>query len=267
MAKVNISSNYQYVTNAQKSIIESNIPETIAVIQDNLLDFQLNFSSGQWIHNELKIISKELVDMAHYFIEQQDLIENGDLYRGVHAEPSGNGIKFYNDARNSRGQFYAGHIEYGHKARDGKFIPAFPFMRPALYAVSQASQGSFANILADLASGVFRENGKGYQGINNLNFGHYFSKNIKNLGNSKNPQVGRNHQYTRKGLSQKSKMNPKTYMSEILSESQFQRPFSIQRGKMGSGNIKQRKDVGFNPSGLNSNAKTFKPKQNSKWGR
>lgn len=259
MPNINITSDYEYITNSQRKIIESNIPDTIKVIQDNLLNFEMDFCRGEWYDNELKVIAKELESMARYFLEQHKM--GGEIYKSVHAEPSSGGIKFYNDARNPRGQFYAGHIEYGHKGRNGKFVQAFPFMRPALYAVSKASQGSFANILGDLASGVFRNNGKGYQGISNLNFGHDFRKNIKNLNAANNSQASKQHHFTRRGLIEKSKINQKTFMYDILGDSQFRDPFSIRRGRNDKISQRHREDINIGTDRRNNIAKErFKQK-------
>lgn len=64
---------------------------------------------------------------------------------------------FFNNATNERGQYYAGHIEYGHYARDKKtFVEARPFMRPALYAVSKASTGNFAETLSSLLGDILK---------------------------------------------------------------------------------------------------------------
>lgn len=78
-------------------------------------------------------------------------------------------INFYNDAKNERGQFYAGHMEYGFHDRGGNFIPARPFMRPALYAVSEGSKSNFRQIMAGLLQNLWT--GKGFQGVSNLTFG------------------------------------------------------------------------------------------------
>lgn len=170
------TSNYEYITKSQSQYIESNILEKASIIQDNLLNFKTIFENGEWARGELERIARELESVARSFIDQQGLNETYNLRNSTIAEVWGNRIDFSNKARNSRGQFYAGHIEYGHYGRDGKFVPAYPFMRPALFAVSKASQGDFANILAELAAGAFRADGTGYQGLNNIRFGKALGK-------------------------------------------------------------------------------------------
>lgn len=230
---VNVSSNYKYLTNSE--IIQSDIPEKLAIIQDNLLDFQTVFQDGKWTYGELQRISRELESMGRYFLDQYNLSNTGTLRNSIKAEVSDKTIKFYNDARNSRGQFYAGHIEFGHYSRNGSFVEAFPFMRPALYAVSRASSGNFRDILTELARGVFNTKG-GYQGLNNLTFGH---------------KLGKAHRYSvptnivRKNMYKKSRLNPEHYYHEHL-ESQTRSPWSVRRGRNDSKTIEKKKEMGFN---------------------
>lgn len=215
MAK--ITSNYDYVTSSQRSIIESNIPEKLSVIQDNLLDFEISFQSFDWARDEMQKISKELVSMGRYFAAQHRLDETHTLINGIKSEVTNNyGIKFYNDARNSRGQFYAGHHEYGFHARDGSFVEARPFMRPALYAVSRASQGEFSTILEELLRGTFTEGG--YKGVSNLSFG-------KELGGYRNFS---NLNTTLTNMMSSSTINPRYFTAENL-EKDTRKPWSAKR--------------------------------------
>lgn len=232
---VNISSNYEYITKSQARFIESNIPEKLTIIQDNLLDFKMLFENMEWTRGELERIARELESMGRYFIQQESLEETGALLRGTKAEVSGNKVNFFNDARNSRGQFYAGHHEYGFYARNGRFIEARPFMRPALFAVSKASQGDFANILAELAMGVFNKKG-GYQGLNSLQFG-------KELGSA--------HSFSKKTNIIRNKVG-NNYHADYL-DKQRRVPFSIRRGRNDNKTMKKRKDVGLNERRRNSN--------------
>ena len=216
MAK--IFSNYDYITNSQKNIIESDLGEKLSVIQDNLLDFQIRFNSFDWARDELERISVELVSMGRYFATQQGLWETHNLINHIKAEVSNNyGIKFYNDARNSRNEFYAGHHEYGFKARDGSFVEARPFMRPALYAVSRASQGEFATILEELLRNVFTDGA--YNGIKNLSFG-------KELGHFHQGVSNPNLTLTR--MMESSTLNPR-YFTADHSEKKFRNQYSVRR--------------------------------------
>ena len=230
---VNVSSNYKYIPNLD--IVQSDIPEKLAVIQSNLLDFQTVFQEGEWTKYELERIARELESMGKYFLDQYSLFETGTLKNSIKAEVIGNKIKFYNSARNSRGQFYAGHIEFGHYARDGSFVEAFPFMRPALYAVSRASSGNFRDILSELVQGVFNTQG-GYQGLNNLKFGHGLGSNYRGTVPSNK---------VRKQMEQKSRLSVKNYYHENL-ESQTRAPWSIRRGRNDKKTISLKKEMGFN---------------------
>lgn len=215
------TSNYEYITKSQSQYIESNILEKASIIQDNLLNFKTIFENGEWARGELERIARELESVAKSFIDQQGLNETYNLRNSTIAEVWGNRIDFSNKARNSRGQFYAGHIEYGHYGRDGKFVPAYPFMRPALFAVSKASQGDFANILAELAAGAFRADGTGYQGLNNIKFG-------KALGKAHSYSLPSNMTLNR--MKTPSGSHSKRFIDEILHD-KFRNSLSIRRNR------------------------------------
>ena len=147
--------------------IESDYEYVLGDAIGNVLNLEVAFQSMEWADDELKIIAKELENTAKVFAERQGLgmsyaVESingtkfsilnykktGNLINSIHAIPEGNGkINFFNNAKNSRNQFYAGHIEYGYHSRAGRFIPARPFMRPALRAVAEASKGSLSGVL------------------------------------------------------------------------------------------------------------------------
>ena len=193
------------------------------------------FENMEWTRGELERIARELESMGKYFIQQEGLEETRALLNGTKAEVSGNKVNFFNDARNSRGQFYAGHHEYGFYARNGRFVEARPFMRPALFAVSKASQGDFANILAELAMGVFNQRG-GYQGLSNLQFG-------KSLGSA--------HSFSKKTNIIRNKVG-NNYHADYL-DKQRRVPFSIRRGRNDDKTMKKRRDVGLNENRRNTN--------------
>lgn len=172
---VDITSDYEYV---------------LGNLQGNVLDLQAQFQSGTWTREELHIIAKELEQTGKLFAERQGLgmsyaVESingaqfsivnyhktGTLINSIHAVVDGNyKINFFNDARNSRGQYYAGHIEYGFHDRSGKFIPARPFMRPALYAVSESSKGNILTAMGRLTNQVLFS-GLGAGSFSNFSFG------------------------------------------------------------------------------------------------
>ena len=247
------TSNYEYITNSQASIIESDILEKLSIIQDNLLNFKTVFEGGDWARGELERIARELESVSKSFLDQQGINETYTLRNGIHAEVWGNKIDFYNNARNSRGQFYAGHIEYGHYNRNGTFTPAFPFMRPALFAVSKASQGEFSNILAELAQATFQTNGIGYQGLQNIRFG-------KELGKAHSYSLPSNITLNRMKTSSGSRSN--RFIDEIFHD-KFREGFSVRRNRFDKQTSKRKESEGWNSSknGFSSGRNTLKQKQ------
>ena len=124
------------------SLIEfdSNYEYVLGQVQGNVMNLEAFFNSGEWTREELEKIRYELVEAAHTFAAAQGL--GGTRLDGAtQAVPSGNGIDFRNDAMDEHGRYYAGHVEYGHRDRGGGFVPARPFMRPAMYAVADATMG------------------------------------------------------------------------------------------------------------------------------
>lgn len=150
------------------------------IMQANLLSMEAMFQTADFMSSELDLIGQEFVNTAKKFAQQQGLGggtsllawgsspknkfgtttgpkslngtvagrgPTGNLISSIHYSLQNNNITFYNDARNSRGQFYAGHIEYGFHDRGGNMVPARPFMRPALYAVADASKGRIVGTL------------------------------------------------------------------------------------------------------------------------
>lgn len=162
-----ITSTYEYIT------LEESITETVCLLRDNILDFSINFKSNEnFLEGELYKIAKELESAAQYFGAQQSL-SGTNLLSHTKAIVNGRNIEFTNNAQDKYGRFYAGHIEYGHRLKGTRgFVPARPFMRPALYAVSKASRGELEDVLGDMLMTIFRDNGRGYQGFRNLKFGH-----------------------------------------------------------------------------------------------
>lgn len=255
MAKINVSSDYEYITNKQAFILESDIPKKVSIIQDNLLRFQADFSNGKWTEMELLRIADELEFMGQYFAEQQGLFDEGNLIRGMHANvvnARGNtpSVQFYNDARNSRGEFYAGHWEYGHRLKDGRFEHARPFMRPALYAVARASQGNFRDILSELLKGAFNVDGSGYQGLNNLNFGHRLRATHARGGQS----------FILNQMNKKSRLNPNYFVAEH-SQEKTSHSWSIRRGTNNKRDISRRQLSGWLDNGRNKEKASYSPKK------
>ena len=174
--------------------------DAVEEFQETILDYKLFFESMDWTKEELDYIAKQLVETGKIFAMNQgfgrggtsllhfsknvnkfgtttgtnvDTIigagATGNLLRSIKAQVHGTSIDFFNDATNSRGQAYAGHLEYGFHARDGKFIPARPFMRPAMHAVAAGSRGEFRQIMKGLLDNLWTS--RGYNGLNSLVFG------------------------------------------------------------------------------------------------
>lgn len=163
------TSNFEYII--------SDIPEKLGRIEENILDFETQFQSGEFTQGELNMIARNLESTAVYFGQQQGLGGSNLLIIGpdnLQAKADKNKIEFVNKTQDNYGRYYAGFVEYGHYSKE-RFISPRPFMRPALYAVSKASAGQIADVLGDLMSTIFRESG-GYQGVHKLNFGHYYGR-------------------------------------------------------------------------------------------
>lgn len=230
----------------------------------NILEFEAYFESMDWTKEELEYIAEQLVETGRIFAKNQGLGpgdtrvspdgrfrpgNSGTLYYGIQARPNGNQVSFWNDAINSRGQPYAGHIEYGFHDREGKFVPARPFMRPAFYAVAEASKGNFQQIMKGMLENIWTS--QGYMGITGV-----MGKDMK-FGMSKNSQSlfwKRNGDFGRK-LSEKSRMPE-------LRGAQHRRGMSLTRDiKRGKGNkyyrsTANRKDFGLLKSGKRMNAQS-----------
>lgn len=213
---INLESDYEYV---------------IGSAIGNVLNLQAQFSSMDWAREELYIIAKELEQTGKLFAEKQGLgmstpVESingkkfsivnyhktGNLINSIHAKVNKNGINFFNNARNPRGQFYAGHIEYGFHDRGGKPVPARPFMRPAFYAVAEASRGKLQGALGRFISSnpLFT-----YHAVGGAVFGHMYTDagNLRAFYNQQVTGRGANRNtgyYTSRGLLN-SKMNSQTY--------------------------------------------------------
>lgn len=238
-----VSSYFEYVPKGSTHVL-SDISEKTKKIQVNALDFLVNFESGDFFTEQINAIRQELVSTAQYFGELQGLEGSALLDpSNLRAEKNGQySIKFVNTARDNHNRYYAGHIEYGHYTKNRrKFVPARPFMRPALYAVSKASMGELETVLPDLLMTIFRDNGNGYQGIKNLRFG-------TQLGGR--AAQGKPSNFVASGLRQSSE-NWTT--KEYSKFSKRMKGWSIKRGSQSLSQVKRRRDVGFGRKGRNLN--------------
>lgn len=199
---IDIVSDYEYV---------------IGQVQGNVLNLQAQFGGMGWAREELYIISKELENTGKMFAEKQGLRKTGTLIDSTHAVVDDNHhINFFNNANLGNG-FYAGHIEYGHHTRNGEFVPARPFMRPALYAVAEASKGKLAGALSRYLNQVVY----GRMSLNTLEFGRAQSNEHytrvfyqqQTLGRGAASNTGH---YTTSGL-QNSQMNRQSAFGQMSS--------------------------------------------------
>ncbi|MBO5180100.1 MAG: hypothetical protein J6B87_07150 [Clostridia bacterium] len=221
------------MSNESPIIFDSDYEYVLGEIRGNVLNLQGNFGGMDWLREEIYIISKELENTAKTFAEKQNLRETGNLINSTHAVVENNTkINFFNNAQNPYGRFYAGHIEYGYHTRKGDFVPARPFMRPALYAVADASKGSLQGALGRYLSDVVR--GVGDPGALSLNFGRaassqnytrvFYQQQTKGRGASKNTG-----HYTSKGLTNPS-MNKQESFS-LLRDKDSRLSMSVIRGE------------------------------------
>ena len=146
---INIETDYEYV---------------LGQLQGNVMNLEAMFQSGLWTRHELQKICDELVESAHTFAAAQGL-GGTRLDKATTAVPTDdNTVDFRNDAIDDYGRFYAGHVEYGHHDRGGKFIPARPFMRPAMYAVADATMGNLGGTVSRYLEAMWT--------VDAVNFGH-----------------------------------------------------------------------------------------------
>ena len=235
--------------------IDSDYEYVLGSMIGNVLNLEAQFQAGEWTQEELHIIAKELENTGKYFAEQQGLgmstpVESingtkfsiinyhrtGKLINSIHATVENSKIHFYNNAQNSRGEYYAGHIEYGFHDRGGGFVPARPFMRPALYAVAESSKGRLTGAMKHfLQQGLW--NGIGYQ---SLTFGHKTTSGGATRVFYNQAYMGRNAGktgfYTRGGLSNPSR-NASRHMNAFKKNSIIRNNLSVNRHtKQGSRN-------------------------------
>lgn len=243
---------YEYIP--KSSVVNSNIPEVLETVRGNALDFQEKFQKGDLLKEELNMIASELVTTAQYFGEQQgltgsNLLDSKFLTATVKESRLGSGfiVEFKNTAQDKYNRYYAGHVEYGHYNKNRKgFVEARPFMRPALYSVSKASKGELNDVFSDFLSTIFRENGKGYQGISNLSFG-------KKLGqrDSRGLKSTQTVNLLKKGPKRWANKT-KGRWGEFNEQANFEKSmkqWSVKRGLMGKNQIKQKRDAGFGRKG------------------
>lgn len=149
---VNIETDYEYV---------------LGIVAGNVLDLQAVFENGSWTKPELEKIRDELIEAGHTFASAQGL-GGTRLDSHINATVDGNKVRFTNDAQDDYLNFYAGHVEYGHRTRNGTgFVDARPFMRPAMYAVADATRGNLQGTVSRYLNSMWA--------ATPMRFGHQFT--------------------------------------------------------------------------------------------
>ena len=181
------SSNYKYIFDTYRQ---------------RALQMQLALTDGSFLESELEAIGDEMVEVAREFARVQGVFREGRLIDSITKEYGGPGkIILRAPVKDKREKFYAGHQEYGFHPRGGKtFVPARPFMRPALTTVAAKSRRDLINHLTALWAGESALFG----GVNGspvgLTLGHSISttqgnviKNIQKngIGNTTSGRSGR----------------------------------------------------------------------------
>lgn len=177
---IKFSSDYEYV---------------LGQTMGKILEFQGAFSKSDFLRENVEQIAYDLEDTAKMFAAEQGLspgelgydgrVNTGRLYNGIHAnlESRGKGYSVHlkSTARDDRGNFYGGHVEFGHTT-SGKvgYVLARPHLRPALYAVSEASRNKLGSVMHNLfKSIVMNETGLNYSFRKSANFGSAYGGSPK----------------------------------------------------------------------------------------
>lgn len=193
--------------------IESNYEYINGILMGNVLDFQAKMTNGSFTTNEKAIIANELRETARMFAQQQGLTH---LASTTETRLVKDGVSLENHAVDKYGRYYAGHVEYGHWDRGHKrFIPARPFMRPALYTVAEASRGRINGAMTSYLNSMWS--------LTPLQFGRYHGTNKSYTRAFYSGERFGKGQYTAQGLKTNSRF------SDIRS-SEFRDKYSIVRG-------------------------------------
>lgn len=184
VAGFHLESDYEYVLGE----VEGMVMQLEAVLKN----------PGEMEPWELEHIAEETVSTAKWFAESQRLRDTGKLIDNIKYDKSAisqGKVVVYNDVQNPYGHYYGGHHEFGYHTRNGRFIEARPYLRPALRAVEQASLGRLTTAALEIAGfsgGVHapKINKHGAFGANS----RYMRKFYRNT----------DHDYTVKGLQAKN---------------------------------------------------------------
>ena len=166
-------SNNEQVLNSNEALIKftSDYEYVLGATMGRMLSFQGLFHSSDFMIDQIEQIRYDLEETAKMFAEQQGLApgavgwgiggwngdgtpmlryNTGNLYNNIKAVRTGRTVHLRSEARDKYGHYYGGHVEFGHGN-----VPARPHLRPALYAVSEASKGKLRSALQGLLTGAF----------------------------------------------------------------------------------------------------------------
>ena len=166
-------SNNEQILNSNEALVKftSDYEYVLGATMGRMLSFQGLFHSSDFMIDQIEQIRYDLEETAKMFAEQQGLApgavgwgiggwngdgtpmlryNTGNLYNNIKAVRTGRTVHLRSEARDKYGHYYGGHVEFGHGN-----VPARPHLRPALYAVSEASKGKLRSALQGLLTGAF----------------------------------------------------------------------------------------------------------------
>ena len=202
-------------------------------ITGNALAFQAKFMSDEWMISEVYNISRSLEMTAKAFADAYTEGATGNLVSNIKSDVLFKG-EYYNIvlgsyAKDKKGAFYGGHVEYGHKTRNGKsFVQARPYMRPALQIVSETSMSGMAAGVGQILNKYLSASGAMMES-HTLGFGHRSAiSNPGVTGLSKGMRAQHISKHTRVSEAVSKKLETKQGRSAL---SRLRGEYSIQRGK------------------------------------
>lgn len=136
-----------------------------ANIRAKALAYQMTFINSKPVVEELENAAEKMEAVAKGIAS--GFSRTGNLRDNIHArvvpntrnqqtiilESLAQNVK--STGKGSSYRYYGGHVEYGHRARDGTFVQAKPYMRPAMEMVSQSV--NLADAMATAFNGFMSE--------------------------------------------------------------------------------------------------------------
>ncbi len=83
---------------------------------------------------QIEAAAEDFANVARAVAPVSPLEKNaGDLKAGIRTRPGNKEgqVMIVNDAQDAEGRYYAAHVEFGHKSRNGAHVPAHPSFFPA----------------------------------------------------------------------------------------------------------------------------------------